>query len=81
MEQDLHPAVPPKLIMTNIILSLSRTCIRAVLVTDTAPVGFLRVTMNAHAFGRPHKSIRPASICRASTCRSSLRNDLRGYYS
>jgi len=52
---------------------------RAVLVTDPAPVGFFaRLT---RAFGRPHKSIRPASIYRALTCRGSLENDLRGYYS
>ena len=59
--------------------SLSRTCIRAVLVTDPAPVGFF--ARRLHAFGRPHKSIRPASIYRAPTFRGSLGNDLRGYYS
>jgi len=52
MGQDLYPAVPPKLIMMNIIHSLSRTSIRAVLVTDTAPVGFFAVHT---AFGRPQK--------------------------
>lgn len=78
MGQDLYPAVPPKLIMMNIIHSLSRTSIRAVLVTDTAPVGFFAFHTHLAAL---IKSIRPASICRDPTFRDSLQNDLQGYYS